>query len=166
MGFEGVKQPMIIDINQKLRLKNSSEVDWKLAEEWYKNEKILYYSEGIKDGRVYNLDTINKMYTYLSNIGEMYFIEYFENGKWIPIGDATLSDQNMPIIIGDEAYWGMRIGKLVIGRLLKRAREIGIKKITIPAIYKYNARSRNLFTSFGFRKISENEGEETFELEL
>ncbi|MCM1989330.1 GNAT family N-acetyltransferase [Oceanirhabdus seepicola] len=166
MGLKDVKQPLIIDVNERLRLKNCSERDWKIAEQWYKDEKILYYSEGIKDGKGYDLDTINKMYTYLSNIGELYFIEYLENEKWVPIGDATLSEENMPIIIGDEAYWGKGIGKLVIGKLLERARKIELKKITIPAIYKYNARSRNLFTSFGFKKINENENEDTFQLIL
>ena len=78
----------------------------------------------------------------------------------------SLSEQNMPIAIGDERYWGKGIGKKVIKKLIDRAKIINLEKIYIPAIYKYNDRSRNLFTSLGFIMVGENEKEESFELKL
>lgn len=99
------------------------------------------------------MDTINRMYEYLSNIGELYFIEINENDNWKFIGDVTLSEENLPIIIGDEDYWGKKIGYAVIETLINRAKAIGLKRINIPTIYSYNKRSQNLFKSFGFTEI-------------
>jgi RimJ/RimL family protein N-acetyltransferase len=165
MSFNNIIQPGIIEIDENIRLRRTDESEKETALPWYQNPKVLFYSEGMTEG-TYDLDVINRMYKFLGTIGELYFIEALEDGSWKPIGDVTLSDKNMPIAIGDEAYWGKGIGKKVIGRLLDRAREIGIDRISIPAIYKYNDRSRNLFTSFGFIKIAEDEKEDSFELML
>ena len=62
------------------------------------------------------------MYEYLSTRGELYFIEVKEDGHFKAIGDVTLWEENLPIAIGEEAYWGQGIGKLVIQTLLKRAK--------------------------------------------
>ena len=106
------------------------------------------------------------MYDYLSKMGELYFIEIYEENHWKTIGDATLSETNMPIVIGDEKYWGKGIGKKVISKLIERAKEIKLKKICIPTIYTYNERSQNLFKSMGFVEVNSNDKEKTFELKL
>jgi len=49
--------------------------------------------------------------------------------------------------------------------LIERAKEIGLSKISIE-IYKYNDRSRNLFTSLGFVKVSEDEKSDYFEMKV
>jgi RimJ/RimL family protein N-acetyltransferase len=165
MAFEDINQPEIIDINTGLRLRKFDESEYIKALPWYQDPQVLYFSEGITD-KVYNMEIINRMYKYLGSIGELYFIELYEDNSWKPVGDVTLSDKNMPIAIGDPKYWSRGIGKDVISKLLERAKEIGIKKICIPQIYKHNARSKNLFTSFGFVKVSENEREESFELKI
>lgn len=165
MPFKNIQQPNIINIQNDLRLRIINESQWHLALPWYQNQEVLYYSEGVKD-KIYDMETIKKMYTYLNNIGELYFIEILENEQWNPIGDVTLSEENFPIVIGNKDYWGKGIGKKVISVLIDRAKRIGLRKIYIPAIYKYNERSRNLFTSFGFIKVSENEKEDSFELNL
>ena len=46
------------------------------------------------------------MYEFLSTRGELYFIEVKENENWYAIGDVTLWEENLPIAIGDEEYWG------------------------------------------------------------
>lgn len=51
------------------------------------------------------------MYNYLNNKGELYFIEVNENGKWKPIGDVTLWQEDMPIVIGEREYRGKGVGK-------------------------------------------------------
>jgi RimJ/RimL family protein N-acetyltransferase len=165
MPFQNIMQPEIIDLNQGLRLRKFNIGEESTAHSWYQNPSVLYYSEGITEGS-YDMEVIQRMYKFLSSIGELYFIEALEDGDWVPIGDVTLSDKNMPIVLGDQRYWGKGIGKKVISRLLDRAREIGLQKICIPAIYKYNDRSRNLFTSFGFVKVAENDKEDSFELKL
>lgn len=158
-------QPEILVVDEDLRLKKHPKENWKLALPWYSNEKVLLFSEGIKDGRTYDLDTINKMYTYLESIGELFFIEIKEGNRWIPIGDACLSESNTPIVIGDEKHWGKAIGKRVLGALLQRAKQKNMRKISIE-IYDYNERSKNLFQSFGFKKMR-SQGESGFyELEI
>lgn len=150
------EQPEIIQINKALRLKKTEQSEWEKALKWYQNKKVMYLSEGVND-KVYTMNEINRMYTYLDKIGELYFIEVFKDNTWKAIGDVTLSDKNMPIAIGDENYWGKGIGNKVIKTLLQRAKDIGMKKIEIQTIYHYNERSKNLFTSLGFKKNKENE---------
>jgi len=165
MGIKEITQPDIIDIDKELRLRTPNKNQWEVALPWYENPKVLYYSEGVTD-KVYDMEKIKGMYTYLGRVGELYFIEVLENGDWKPIGDVTLSEENMPIAIGEEAYWGKGIGKKVIGSLIERARKIGLKKLQVPSIYLYNSRSESLFTSLGFIQINENEKEKSFELVL
>jgi len=165
MAFDNIIQPEIISIDNNLRLISGKKDQWEKALPWYTNPKVLYYSEGITEG-VYDMAVINRMYEALSSIGELYFIEVLEDNQWKPIGDATLSDKNMPIVIGDECYWGKGFGSKIIKVLIERARFIGLGKITIPAIYVYNERSQNLFKSMGFKEISSNNKEKTYELLL
>lgn len=165
MGIKEITQPDVIEIDKELRLRTPDKSQWEVALPWYENPKVMYYSEGVTD-KVYDMEKIKGMYTYLGRVGELYFIEVLENGDWKPIGDVTLSEENMPIAIGEEAYWGKGIGKKVIGSLIERAREIGLKKLQVPSIYLYNSRSENLFTSLGFLEVSKNEKEKSFELVL
>lgn len=165
MAFNDLIQPEIISVDENLRLISGKKDLWEKALPWYTNPKVLYYSEGITEG-VYDMNVINRMYEALSNIGELYFIEVFEDNQWKTIGDATLSDKNMPIVIGHEGYWGRGFGSKIIKVLIERARVIGLSKITIPAIYVYNERSQNLFKSMGFNEINSNDKEKTYELLL
>lgn len=161
MPFRNIIQPKIIEINNNLRLRVLSEEQWKVALKWYQNTKVLYYSEGIQNGKVYNMDIIKGMYKYLNSIGELYFIEIYEYNKWISIGDVTLSEKNMPIVIGNEKYWGKKIGSMVIDILINRAKILGLREIYIPEIYNYNNRSKKLFKSFGFIEVENNDSEKS-----
>jgi RimJ/RimL family protein N-acetyltransferase len=164
MAFFNITQPDLVEIDECTRLRKVCKDEYHVALPWYQNPRVLYYSEGITD-KTYDLDVINRMYNFLSSTGELYFIEFMED-KWHAIGDVVLSENNMPIVIGEDKYCGKGIAKKVIAKLILRAKEIGLETIRIPAIYKYNERSRNLFLSFGFTKIAENENEESYELEL
>lgn len=84
------------------------------------------------------MDIINRMYGYLNSVGELYFIELFENWDWKQIADVALSEKNMPIAIGEEKYWGKGIGEKVISGLIERAKIIRLNKICVSAIYVYN----------------------------
>lgn len=157
-----MNQPKIINIQERLRLYTPDKSEWDHALPWYQNEKVMYLSEGISN-RVYGLDEIYKMYEFLSTRGELYFIQVCENQDWVSIGDVTLWEENLPIAIGVEAYWQQGIGKQVIKTLLKRAKEKGMQKISVPAIFHYNTSSQRLFESLGFKKVGENSTEKSYE---
>lgn len=163
MPLANIKQPGVIQISEILRLRRTDENEAETALPWYQNRQILYYSEGLTEGS-YDLSLVQRMYKYLAGIGELYFTEILDNQNWLTIGDVTLSEENMPIVLGNERFWGRGFGKQVIGRLLERAQLIGLERIYIPAIYKYNERSRRLFTSSGFTKVAETEIDESFEI--
>ncbi len=162
--IKNIKQPDIIDISSNLRLRTTNQDDWFLALPWYQNRNVLYFSEGVTDS-IYDISVINSMYSYLSEIGELYYIEILLE-EWVAIGDVTLAESNFPIVIGNEEYWGKGIAKIVLTKLLDRARQIGLIKITVPEIYKYNDRSKSLFQSLGFVKVDENEVSEMYEIYL
>lgn len=155
-------QPQIININETLRLYTPDKSEWKEALPWYQNEKVMYLSEGITN-RIYTLDEIYNMYEFLSTRGELYFIQVLADESWKNIGDVTLWEENLPIAIGVEEYWQKGIGKQVIKALLKRAKQVGIQKISVPAIFHYNTGSQRLFESLGFKKIGENKTEKSYE---
>ena len=164
MAFEHIKQPDYIQVNDWIRLREVSEEDYQAALSWYQNTNVLYYSDG-KDSKAYTIERVKKMYDYLANIGEVYVIEVLEEG-WKAIGDATLSPNTMPIVIGCEEYWGKRIGALVLEKLIERAKQLGFEKITLKGIMKYNMRSQRLYQSMGFVKTTESEIDDQFELIL
>lgn len=165
MYLEDIVQPDIIWIEEKLRLRTPDLSEWSMAIPWYSDEKVMYFSEGVEN-KVYDINMINKMYKYLSNIGELYFIEVFENGFWIAVGDVTLSEDNMPIVIGNPKYWSRGISKKVLLKLINRGKLMGFKKIYIPTIYTYNKRSQNLFSSMGFIQVYSDENKKSYELKL
>lgn len=165
MPLFNFQQPTVIEVNEALKLVKPERESWDLGLPWYQDQDVLYYSEGVTE-KVYDMKVITSMYSYLSKIGELYFIEIFENGLWKTIGDVTLSEKTMPIVIGDKKYWGKGIGKKVISRLLLRAKDIGLKKICLSGIYHYNERSKNLFKSLGFTVVSEDGNKEVYEVVL
>lgn len=166
MPIQDYIQPLNIFIEYDLlRLRKPNKEEWKLGLTWYQNEEVMYYSEGIDD-RTYTIEEVNRMYSYLSQIGELYFIELAIEGVWVPIGDATLSETNLPIVIGDPSYWGQGIGKKVVLSLIERAKAINLQRIINLKIYHYNERSKNLYTSVGFKKVKDLELAGVYELEV
>ncbi|MBS4536507.1 GNAT family N-acetyltransferase [Clostridium sp. D2Q-14] len=146
-------QPEIININTELRLREFDN-KYTFALDWYQDEATVKLVDGL-DGNRYDLDKLKRMYEYLNNIGELYFIEILENDEFIPIGDVTFWKEDMPIVIGDKRYRGKGIGKKVIEALIERAKELDYKEIKVREIYTYNVASQKLFESIGFEK-SEN----------
>lgn len=142
-------------INETLRLRRVMDSDYSTAIKWYTNKEVLYFSENITD-RVYDRSTINDMYNYLKGIGDLYFIEVFDE-VWHPIGDVTLSPNTMPICIGDPSYFGKGIGTKVINALLNEAKTLGFSKISLHGIYKHNPRSYKMFQNCGFKLIREDD---------
>ena len=143
-------------IHQTLRLRKPDKSEWEIALPWYQNPTVLALSEGVTN-RVYTQHNIYVMYEYLSTIGDLYFIEVKEGDQWRPIGDVTLWEDDLPIAIGEEAYWRKGIGKLVIKKMLELAKMKGYREVNVPSVFHYNAGSKALFESLGFKKVAQTE---------
>ncbi len=166
MPLENVTQPPIIQINETLRLKAyDGHHDFALS--WYQDPVVYYNSEGITDPNLIpNMAYLNRMYTYLNKVGELYFIEVLENGIYKPVGDTAVKSENPPIAIGKARYRGQGIGKLVLKAVLKRAKEAGIPKITGTIVYDYNEASKKLHESLGYKQVDKKGNELIYELDL
>lgn len=116
---------------------------------WYQNMDTLKLIDGEK-ASPYNLNRLKGMYEYLNQKGELYFIEIKEGELWIPVGDVTFWQEDMPIVIGNKHYRGKGIGFKVITALKDRAKVLGYKEIYVQEIYHYNTGSRSLFEKAGF----------------
>jgi RimJ/RimL family protein N-acetyltransferase len=157
-------QPELIQINETLRLrKYDGKFDF--AYSWYQEEETVRLVDGI-NAKAYDWDKLERMYTYLDNQGELYFIEVLEEGCYHPIGDVTFCKEDMPIVIGDGRYRGCKIGTLVINALIDRAKAIGYDTLYISEIYDYNIGSQALFEKAGFRKYQKTEQGYRYQLEL
>jgi RimJ/RimL family protein N-acetyltransferase len=144
--------------------------DVAVAETWYQDAEVLFYSEG-EGTAPYDREIIERMYRYLLNIGEVYIIEFFDGENWIPIGDVTLSQKMVPIVIGDNNYRSIGLGHRVMKLMIERAKTLGWEKLRANKIYIYNERSRKLFERLGFVKLDAGIDErgrpyESFELNL
>ncbi|HHY34272.1 MAG TPA: GNAT family N-acetyltransferase [Firmicutes bacterium] len=166
MAILGYKQPEIIEIDDNLRLR-AYDGNFCQALPWYQDPVVYYNSEGITDpSEIPDEDYVRRMYEYLSQNGECYFIEVLEGGEFVPIGDVTLKEENPPIVIGVPKYRGIGIGKKVMRAIIARARELGIKRFYNTAIYDYNTASRRLFESVGFRCVGKRGNVMIYEMDL
>lgn len=164
MPIEKIEQPNIIYINDELRLRKFDN-NYSFALTWYQDAETVKLVDGL-DAKIYDYSTLKRMYEYLNNIGELYFIEILDNNEFKPIGDVTFWKEDMPIIIGDKKYRGKGIGKKVIKTLIKRARDLGYEEIRVREIYKYNIASQKLFESVGFKKSKETANGFSYTLSL
>ena len=166
MALKEFVQPEIIDISDTLRLRKY-DGHYELFLLGYQNPVVYQNSEGIFDeSRIPNLDYVKGMCIYLAKVGELYYIEAKENGTYIPIGDVTIKDENPPIAIWVDAYRGKGIGKLVMKAVIDRLKTLGFERITGSTVYQWNTASQKLHEALGFRRVSEDEKEITYEREL
>ena len=107
--------------------------------------------------KTYDWDELSGMYHYLENKGELYFIEVLEGEQYIPIGDVTFWQEDMPIVIGDRNWRGKNIGHRVIYTLVQRGKELGYRYLEVAEIYDWNVCSRHCFESIGFRACEKTE---------
>ena len=150
MPIEEINQPEIINIDSNLRLRKFDN-KFSFAFDWYQDEDTVKLVDGV-NAKKYDFTTLRRMYEYLNNIGELYFIEVLDKNEFTPIGDVTFWKEDMPIVIGDKNYRGKGIGKKVVETLIKRAMELGYEEIKVREIYIYNIVSQRLFESAGFKK--------------
>ena len=152
--IQGIEQPALIQIDKSLRLRKYDGVH-DFALEWYLDEETVYLVDGKRDP--YTVERLGRMYRYLNNAGELYFIEVLENGTYKPIGDVTFWQEDMPIVIGDRNYRGKKIGRKVVSALVERGKELGYDHLEIGEIYGWNEGSRRCFESVGFQAYDKTE---------
>lgn len=152
MTINNIKQPDIIEIDSGLRLRKYDGIH-NFAFTWYQDLDTVYLVDGEREA--YDMEKLQLMYEYLNTHGELYFIEALENDEFIPIGDVTFWQSDMPIVIGDIRYRGMGIGKKVVAKLIERGKSLGYSTLYINEIYKHNIASQNLFKGLGFEEYEE-----------
>lgn len=163
MPMDGIVQPEFIQIDDTLRLRKYDGV-YDFALDWYQDPDTVLMVDGVK--HTYSRERLDKMYAYLNEHGELYFIELLQNGSFLPIGDVTFWQNDMPIVIGPPEYRIRGIGRRVVTALMARARSLGFKEFRVGEIYRWNAPSRALFTSMGFEPYEETEQGHRWKIQL
>ncbi len=163
MAIQGIEQPVVIQIDESLRLRKYDGV-YDFALEWYQDEDTLYLVDGKKDP--YTMERLKGMYEYLNNAGELYFIEALENGTYKPIGDVIFWQEDMPIVIGERNYRGKKIGRKIVSALVQRGKDLGYDHLEIGEIYDWNEGSQRCFKSVGFRAYEKTEKGSKYRLTL
>ena len=148
MPIKNISQNEVINIDDTLRLRKF-DYKYDFALQWYQDEELVRLVDG-PDSEIYTLTKLKRMYEYLNNKGELYFIEIKEGEDFVPIGDVTIWEDDIPIVIGNKKYQGQGIGKKVIAALIERGRELGFQTMKVREIYSYNISSQKLFKSMGF----------------
>ena len=166
MPLKDIEQPEIIAIHDTLRLRKYDGCYEKLLP-GYQTPYVYQNSEGIfDDAKKPDLNYVRGMCRYLESVGELYFIEVLENGKFVSVGDITVKPENPPIAIWDEKYRGRGIGKCVMQAVIARLRALGYGKITGSEVFRWNTVSQKLHESLGFTKVDEDKDSFIYELVL
>lgn len=163
MAIQGNEQPAVIQIDESLRLRKYDGV-YEFALEWYQDENTVYLVDGEKAS--YTMERLRRMYEYLNNAGELYFIEVLEDTVYKPIGDVAFWQEDMPIVIGDRNYRGRKIGRKVISALIQRGKELGYDHLNVGEIYDWNEASRRCFERAGFRAYEKTDNGSRYLLRL
>lgn len=147
--------PDIINVGEDIHLRlYDGKADFAL--EWYQDEEMVKLVDG-PEAKIYDKEKLYRMYNYLNNKGELYFIEVKNNKEFKPIGDVTLCEDDMPIVIGNKAYRGKGLGEKVIRALIKRGQELGYETIKVKEIYSFNKASQKCFEKAGFKRAEVTE---------
>lgn len=163
MPIPGIEQPKLLEIDNKLRLrKYDGSCDFALS--WYQDEELVYLVDGVREP--YTMEQLKRMYTYLDAHGELYWIEVMDNNRYIPIGDVTFWQEDMPIVIGDKAYHGKHIGRKVLKALVERGHLLGYDTLYVREIYDYNIASQKCFESVGFQPCEKTEKGSRYRLNI
>lgn len=166
MPINGISQPNIIPISATLRLRNLTltQTNYEIAWPWYQDRETVWLVDG-KD-EPYRLERIERMYTYLAHMGELYFIEKRKNHAFVPIGDVTFCSDDLPIVLGNRDDRGHGIGKQVVRCLIARARQLGWSKLSVQEIYDVNLASQRMFLSLGFVRTGKTARGHRYQLDL
>ena len=84
----------------------------------------------------------------------------------VSIGDVTLSQENLPIVIGNPTYQYQGLGRKVLKALIDLARQRGWTELKVQEIYTFNPISRRCFESLDFVESRRSENGISFLLKL
>ena len=163
MPIPGIQQPDEIRIDDELRLvRYTGECEFALG--WYQETEMLWMIDNSREP--YTLEKLKRMYSYLDQQGELYWIEYWIDGAFVPVGDVTFWQEDMPIVIGLPELRGRGIGRRVVLALVQRGRELGYDELHVDQIYHYNLASQRCFESAGFQRAGSTEKGQSYILRL
>lgn len=167
MGIPDVEQPNDINIDDTLRLvkfDGNYDNNFEMALNGHQDLETVWLLDG--DEVPYTLELLEKMYTWLNENGELYFIETYKGDKYEAIGDVTFSQKDMPIIIWDKTHRNKGIATKVIKKLIERARELGYEKLEVEEIFNWNEASMKSFMNNGFKPFKKTETGQSYKLRL
>lgn len=166
MALKDTLQPEYIPVCENLRLRRY-DGNYAVFLPGYRDPVVYRDSEGIFDeSRIPDLSYVERMCGYLSRVGELYYIEVREGSSFYPVGDVTVKPENPPIAIWVEKYRGIGIGSAVMKTVIGRLKELGYEKITGSTVYRWNTASQKLHEGLGFRRVSGDDKEILYELDL
>lgn len=100
MPIPGIEQPELLPVDEELRLRRYDEED-EFALAWYQDEETLMLVDG--KFQPYDRERLKKMYHYLNDRGEVYFIEL--QGR-----KRLAADWGRHLLAGGHAHRGGRKG--------------------------------------------------------
>lgn len=99
---------------------------------------------------VYDLDLLKRMYKYLNQHGDLFYIKY----KNRLCGDVCLQPNGEVNIVVAKLFQNKHIGRRVINEIIKLAKEKNIQELHAE-IYSFNTQSKKMFQSIGFKKVDD-----------
>ena len=93
MPLRGIVQPELIHVDESVRLRKYDGIH-DFALEWYQDPELVWLVDGVRTP--YDAEKLDRMYCYLNDQGELYWIEVLQDGQWLPVGDVTFWQQDMP----------------------------------------------------------------------
>lgn len=148
--IDGYIQPKEIGIDSTLSLVKYYP-NYKRTLPWYQDLDVCKQVDN-RDS-AYDRKLLSQMYRYLSKEGECYYIKFRENGRSHLVGDITLYNGEIAIVICKE-YQNRHLGRKSVEALLNRAKEVSWTKVEAE-IYSFNKQSQRMFSSVGFQQITE-----------
>lgn len=119
--------------------------NYKTALTWYQDPELCRQVDN-RD-TVYDLALLKAMYGYLDRKGMLFYIKYRNR----LCGDVCLQPNGEVCIVVAKPFQNRHIGRRVIGEIIRLAGEQGIAALH-ATIYSFNAQSRRMFESVGFRQ--------------
>ena len=129
--------------------------NYKVSLPWYQDKELCKQVDN-RDG-VYDLELLKRMYSYLNKRGHLFYIKY----KKRLCGDVCLQENGEVNIVIAKPFQNRHIGRRVLCEIIALAHEKNLPALHAE-IYVFNAQSRKMFESAGFRETNK----ERFELRL
>lgn len=148
--INGIIQPKRLAVSRDIELVKYYPY-YKRTLPWYQDPALCRQVDNIDFP--YDLDRLKRMYKYLSSKGECYYIKFRGKGIWRLVGDISLCEGKISVVICRE-YQNRHIGRAAIRAILDRAGELDYPRVEAE-IYSFNGQSRRAFEAAGFKKSGE-----------